>query len=139
MPTPQPTATGSPSPKLVQALDRVAHEPWQLGTPYVLAPAMTAIVAAAAEALDLTDEIVAKDTAPDDGGVLFLPEPIYHRGHRGDVTSIGAITWATSKGPMAPRCCTAKRSRSSPGERGSRTNPRAVNRRQAPAGRCPAG
>jgi hypothetical protein len=52
-------------------------------------------VAAAAEALDLTDEIVAKDTAPDDGGVLFLPEPIYHRGHRGDVTSIGAITWAT--------------------------------------------
>ncbi|MBM0260119.1 hypothetical protein [Micromonospora sp. 4G55] len=76
------------------AFTRVAHEPWQHGEPYVLAPAMTAIIAAAAQALDLTGDVVGNDVAPSDAGVLFLPEPIYERGVHGEVTSIGAITWA---------------------------------------------
>ncbi|TWG28194.1 hypothetical protein FHX75_111345 [Micromonospora palomenae] len=55
------------------AFTRVAHEPWQHGEPYVLAPAMTAIIAAAAQALDLTGDVVGNDIAPSDAGVLFLP------------------------------------------------------------------
>ncbi|MFG1952468.1 hypothetical protein [Micromonospora sp. NPDC048830] len=79
---------------VIDALGRVAHQPWQDGEPYVLAPAMTAIIAAAAQALDLTGDIIGNDTAPSDAGVLFLPEPIYERGIQGHVTSIGAIAWA---------------------------------------------
>jgi hypothetical protein len=53
---------------------------------------MTAVVAAAAGALDLTGETVPADLAPADLGVLFLPQPIYHRGLTGHrhVTGIGA-------------------------------------------------
>ncbi|MFI7493077.1 hypothetical protein ACIBXA_32365 [Micromonospora echinaurantiaca] len=82
------------TPQVLAAIDRLAHQPWQLGDPYVLAPEMSAVVAAAAEALDLTGDVVPHDIAPSDGGVLFLPEPIYHRGLHGRITSIGAITWA---------------------------------------------
>lgn len=82
------------TPKVLAAVDKLAHQPWQLGDPYVLAPEMSAVVAAAAEALDLAGDVVPEDIAPSDGGVLFLPEPIYHRGLRGRITSIGAITWA---------------------------------------------
>ena len=46
---------------------------------------MTAIVAAAAEALDLTGDLLTADVAPCDAGVLFLPEPIYHRRPTGAV------------------------------------------------------
>ncbi|MFG2058561.1 hypothetical protein ACGFI9_31505 [Micromonospora sp. NPDC048930] len=79
---------------VMDAFSRVAHQPWQDGEPYVLAPAMTAIIAAAAQALDLSGDIVGNDVAPSDAGVLFLPEPIYERGVHGQVTSIGAIAWA---------------------------------------------
>lgn len=81
-------------PKVLAAIDKLAHQPWQLGDSYVLAPEMTAIVAAAAEALDLTGDLIPDDIAPSDSGVLFLPEPIYYRGIHGQVTSIGAVTWA---------------------------------------------
>ncbi|MCI4066175.1 hypothetical protein MRQ36_27950 [Micromonospora sp. R77] len=84
----------TPQKKALDAFARVAHEPWQHGEPYVLAPAMTAIIAAAAQALDLTGDIISNDVAPSDAGVLFLPEPIYERDVQGHVTSIGAITWA---------------------------------------------
>jgi hypothetical protein len=84
----------APTPQAMDAFDQLAHVPWKVGEPYVLAPAMTAIVAAAAEAVDLTGKIVPHDIAPSDFGVLFLPEPIYHRGRHGHITSIGALTWA---------------------------------------------
>ncbi|MEU7171493.1 MULTISPECIES: hypothetical protein [Micromonospora] len=80
--------------RATEAFSRAAHQPWQDGEPYVLAPAMTAIIAAAAQALDLTGDIIGNDVAPSDAGVLFLPEPIYERGVHGQVTSIGAIAWA---------------------------------------------
>ncbi|MEU1606069.1 hypothetical protein [Micromonospora matsumotoense] len=80
--------------RAADAFRRAAHQPWQDGEPYVLAPAMTAIIAAAAQALDLTGDTVSDDIAPSDAGVLFLPEPLYERGVHGQVTSIGAITWA---------------------------------------------
>jgi hypothetical protein len=89
-----PAGTGAVPSTVLATFDQLTHLPWKAGDPYVLAPAMTAIVAAAAEALDLTGEVVPDDIAPSDGGVLFLPEPIYHRGLRGEVTSIGAVTWA---------------------------------------------
>lgn len=73
---------------------RVVHQPWQDGESYVLAPAMTAIIAAAAQALDLSGDIIGNDVAPSDAGVLFLPEPIYERRTDGRVTSLGAIAWA---------------------------------------------
>ncbi|KAB1920953.1 hypothetical protein F8271_31545, partial [Micromonospora sp. ALFpr18c] len=88
----------SPSPagmaKVLDAVRAITANPWRSGEPYVIAPAMTAIIAAAAAALDLTGEVLPADIAPDDGGVLFLPEPIYHRSLSGEVSSIGAITWA---------------------------------------------
>lgn len=67
--------------------------PWKIGEPYIVAPAMTAIIAAAAEALDLTGETLPEDIAPDDHGIIFFPEPIYHRNPTGEVCGIGAITW----------------------------------------------
>ncbi|MFI7650295.1 hypothetical protein ACIBTZ_30070 [Micromonospora sp. NPDC049460] len=36
-----------PEASAIDAFSRVAHQPWQDGEPYVLAPAMTAIIAAA--------------------------------------------------------------------------------------------
>jgi hypothetical protein len=54
---------------------------------------MTAIVAAAAQALDLTGEILTADTAPTDTGVLLLPEPVYQRDPTGRFHSLGAVTW----------------------------------------------
>ncbi|MER7894281.1 hypothetical protein ABTX15_31190 [Micromonospora sp. NPDC094482] len=85
---------GGHSPAVLDAFSRIVHQPWRDGQPYVLAPAMTAIIAAAAQALDLTGDTIGNDMAPSDAGVLFLPEPIYERGVHGHVTSIGAITWA---------------------------------------------
>ncbi|MBM0274020.1 hypothetical protein [Micromonospora tarensis] len=75
-------------------LDRLAHEPWRSGQPYALAPELTATLATAARALDLTGRVVDSDSAPSDAGVLVLPEPIYQRDALGHVTSIGAIAWA---------------------------------------------
>jgi hypothetical protein len=83
----------TPTPESVAALRQMTSLPWQHGEPYIVAPAMTAIVAAAAEALDLVGEVLPGDIAPDDGGVLFLPEPIYHRHIGGTVSGIGAVTW----------------------------------------------
>ncbi|RKF19137.1 hypothetical protein [Micromonospora globbae] len=94
-PTEDATSGGSDlQASVIDAFNRAAHQPWQDGEPYVLAPAMTAIIAAAAQALDLSGDIVGNDVAPSDAGVLFLPEPIYERGIHGQVTSIGAIAWA---------------------------------------------
>jgi hypothetical protein len=98
-PTPPPDADDEPTPtdeitdEIVKAISRATSTVWAHGEPYVLAPAMTAIVAAAAEALDLTGDLLTADAAPCDGGVLFLPEPIYHRTLAGTVTGIAAITW----------------------------------------------
>jgi hypothetical protein len=82
------------TPETLDAIRRVSALPWEFGEPYVVAPAMTAIVAAAAQALDLTSEVLPDDIAPDNAGCLLLPEPVYLRGITGTVTSIGAITWA---------------------------------------------
>jgi hypothetical protein len=89
-----PDYDGTLPPKFFDAMRNITATPWQLGEPYVVAPAMTAIVAAAAQALDLTGEVLPDDIAPDNGGVLFLPEPVYHRHLNGEVQSLGAITWA---------------------------------------------
>jgi hypothetical protein len=83
-----------PTPKVLDAIRRISAQPWRVGQPYVVAPAMTAVVAAAAQALDLIGEVLPDDIAPDDCGVLLLPEPVYQRTLTGAVTSIGAITWA---------------------------------------------
>ncbi|MBF9134726.1 hypothetical protein I0C86_38220 [Plantactinospora sp. S1510] len=85
--------------ELVDVINRASSAVWAQGEAYVLAPAMTAIVAAAAEALDLTGDLLTADAAPTDGGVLFLPEPIYHRNLGGQVSGIAAITWATISSP----------------------------------------
>jgi hypothetical protein len=66
---------------------------WQTGQPNVVAPAMTAILAAAASSLDLTDEVLTDDTAPDDHGIVFFPEPVYQRDPDGVLRGISAITW----------------------------------------------
>jgi hypothetical protein len=66
---------------------------WQAGQSNVVAPAMTAILAAAASALDLTGEVLTDQSAPDDHGVVFFPEPIYQRDPNGGVHAIGALTW----------------------------------------------
>lgn len=84
---------GADPDKLVDVIARATAAVWPQGQPYVLAPAMTAVVAAAAEALDLTGERLTDDVAPCDGGVLFLPEPIYHRNLAGRLSGIAAITW----------------------------------------------
>lgn len=80
--------------RMLDALIRMTSMAWRFGEPYVLAPAMTAVVAAAADALDLTGERLPADIAPTEHGVLFLPQPVYHRLPSGAVNGIGAITWA---------------------------------------------
>ncbi|GAA3302440.1 hypothetical protein Dvina_51600 [Dactylosporangium vinaceum] len=93
-------APGSDDPQaavasVVDAVARGAKAAWSVGESFVLAPAMTAVVAAAGEALDLTGDLLTAESAPCDHGVLFLPEPIYHRRPTGVVAAIGAITWAS--------------------------------------------
>jgi hypothetical protein len=93
-----PSGPGGPpvvDDEVVDAVARATKAAWAHGQTFVVAPAMTAIVAAAAEALDLTGDLLTIDTAPCDSGVLFLPEPIYHRRPTGAVSAIGAITWTT--------------------------------------------
>lgn len=87
------TPAAAPTREMVVATHYMTSKPWELGEPYIVAPAMTAIVAAAAEALDLAGETLPEDIAPDDAGIVFFPEPIYHRGLAGEVSGIGAITW----------------------------------------------
>lgn len=82
------------TPTFINDLIQMTNNVWQYGDPFVLAPAMTAIVAAAAEALDLTGDLLSRDVAPCDGGVLFLPEPIFIRTRTGGLTRLAAITWA---------------------------------------------
>ncbi|MCW6004317.1 hypothetical protein K1W54_06940 [Micromonospora sp. CPCC 205371] len=84
----------------VTDFSRFATTVWRTGESYVVAPAMTAIVAAAASALDLTGEIITEDVAPTHAGVLFLPEPVYQRDPEGRIHSLGAITW--SRVPPVP-------------------------------------
>lgn len=90
--------------KVVDAVARASKAAWAGGESFVLAPAMTAIVAAAGEALDLTGDLLTADVAPCDGGVLFLPEPIYHRRRNGIAFAIGAITWTSMGTPAGDRC-----------------------------------
>jgi hypothetical protein len=78
---------------IVDAVGRATKAAWAHGDSFVLAPAMTAIIAAAAEALDLTGDLLTAEAAPSDTGVLFLPEPIHHRRPTGTVAAIGALTW----------------------------------------------
>jgi hypothetical protein len=72
---------------------RLTARVWQAGQPNVVAPAMTTILAAAASSLDLTDEVHTDDSAPDDHGIVFFPEPIYQRDPDGGLHGISAITW----------------------------------------------
>lgn len=88
------TPDDPPTGQFIDAVQRMISAAWKVGEPYVLAPAMTAIVAAAADALDLTGEVLTDDVAPSDYGALFLPETIYHRWPNGELTAIGAITWS---------------------------------------------
>ncbi|GIG86947.1 hypothetical protein [Plantactinospora endophytica] len=83
-----------------RTLTRQVELAWRHGEPFVVAPAMTAIVAAAAQALDLTDDLVAADTAPCDDGVLFLPQPIFVGSTSTAVRGIAAITWTTMTTPV---------------------------------------
>lgn len=98
-PEPEPHGEATPDQKVAEVINRASGTVWAQGEAYVLAPAMTAIVAAAAEALDLTGDLLTADAAPADGGVLFLPEPIYHRNLNGQVSGIAAITWTTVSSP----------------------------------------
>ncbi len=86
---------------LFRDLARFLGTIWQSGEPYVLAPAMTAVVAAAAQALDLTGDVLTADIAPCETGVLFLPEPIYQRDPTGRIHSVGAITWRRIANPTS--------------------------------------
>ncbi len=88
-----------PTTEYIDAIHRLAGSAWRVGEPYVLAPAMTAIVAAAADALDLSGETLHEQVAPADFGVLFLPDPIYTRKPHGQITGIAAITWARLSSP----------------------------------------
>jgi len=78
---------------VIADLGRYVATVWRHGEAYVVAPAMTAIVAAAAQALDLTGEILTADAAPTDTGVLLLPEPVYQRDPTGRLHCLGAVTW----------------------------------------------
>jgi hypothetical protein len=82
-----------------RTLTRQLDVAWRAGEPFVVAPAMTAIVAAAAQALDLTDDLLTADTAPCDSGVLFLPEPIFVRSDSDGMRGIAAVTWTTMTTP----------------------------------------
>jgi hypothetical protein len=88
------TATVPMTDHTVHDFARYASFVWRHGESYVVAPAMTAIVAAAASCLDLTGEVLADDAAPADAGVVFFPEPVYQRDPDGRIHSIGAITWS---------------------------------------------
>ncbi|RLK24721.1 hypothetical protein DER29_2652 [Micromonospora sp. M71_S20] len=88
-----------PHQKLTDVINRASSAVWARGEAYFLALAMTAVVAAAAESLDLTGDLLTADAAPTDGGVLFLPEPNHHRNLAGQVSAIAAITWATIASP----------------------------------------
>ncbi|WP_238324056.1 hypothetical protein [Salinispora pacifica] len=98
-PEPEPHGEATPDQKVAEVINRASGTVWAQGEAYVPAPAMTAIVAAAAEALDLTDDLLTADVAPADGGVLVLPEPIYHRNLNGQVSGIAAITCTTISSP----------------------------------------
>ena len=66
----------APTPDLIDAVHRLAGSAWRIGEPYVLAPAMTAIVAAAAaDALDLAGETLHDEVAPGDFGVAVPARP----------------------------------------------------------------
>ena len=58
-----PDFDGTVPPRFFDAMRAITGNPWELGEPYVVAPAMTAIVAAAAAALDLTGEVLPEDIA----------------------------------------------------------------------------
>jgi hypothetical protein len=85
--------------RVIDTVGQATGTVWRAGEPFVLAPAMTAVVAAAAQALDLTGEVITDQVAPSDWGVLFMPEPIYHRGLDGQLSALAAITWAPVSGP----------------------------------------
>jgi hypothetical protein len=67
---------------------------WHEGEMYVVAPAMTAIVVAAGDALDVSTLVVHMDDAPSPIGIVFFPEPIYVRDVRGSLLNIAAMTWS---------------------------------------------
>jgi hypothetical protein len=92
-----------PADHMAETIHRATAAAWRHGEPFVLAPAMTAIIAAAADALDLTGDLLTADAAPCDGGVLFLPDPIWHHTHGGNLHSIAAITWTPLTVPGAGR------------------------------------
>ncbi len=96
-----PDEYGAMTPNVLKTMHEITGTPWRVGEPYIVAPAMTAIIAAAAQALDLTGEVLPDDLAPCDHGVVFFPEPLYHRGLTGKVSSLGAITWARIANPTS--------------------------------------
>lgn len=66
---------------------------WKEGQSSILAPAMTSVVAAAANALDMSDMILTWEDMPDQGGVILLPQPIYLQTIAGKRIGLSAITW----------------------------------------------
>lgn len=92
------TAGEVPGEDVQEALEWLTSLPWRHGEPCVLAPAMTAIVAAAA-ALDLTGEVLPADVAPADSGVLFLPERV----RAGDATGSPPEDRCDQRRPLRPR------------------------------------
>ena len=76
----------------------ITATPWPLGEPYVVAPAMTAIVTAAAQALDLTGEALPDDIAPDNGGVTVFDDHLegYAWGENTGWIRLGTCTGGSS-------------------------------------------
>ena len=59
--------------RVADTVSQAGGSVWRIGEPFVLAPAMTAIVAAAAQALDLTGEVVTEQVAPATGECCSCP------------------------------------------------------------------
>jgi hypothetical protein len=80
---------------VITGMQELNQAVWSDADTYLVTPAMTAILAAAAQALDLTGDVLTPDAAPTANGILFLPDPIYHRAQDGQLLNITAVTWWT--------------------------------------------
>jgi hypothetical protein len=75
---------------MLDALVGMTSLAWRVGEPYVLAPAMTAVVAAAADAL--TGERLPADIGSQRARCAVPPQSVYHRLPSEAVNGIGAVT-----------------------------------------------
>jgi len=145
----------APTPDLIDAVHRLAGSAWRIGEPYVLAPAMTAIVAAAAaDALDLAGETLHDEVAPGDFGVAvparpeLRPQPPrtphrHRRDHLGPAVGaqrqrVGDRRLVRARRPRRPGDRPAQHHPAPPAESAPLPRPVPARRHRPPAGR-PAG